>query len=130
MRATTCGRQRLQSPDRNRSSRRSHQPPRSIGTNRVIATGGFHSPPTFNSKECIMPNSSPVNPFYIPVNSPASGFRQPVLATAVYAKLPAAPRTASPVPHLTSLYHFSRAGEYGNRNYPGNRSEERRVGKE
>jgi hypothetical protein len=67
-----------------------------------------------------MPNSSPVNPFYTPVNSPTSGFRQPVLSTAVYAKLPAAPRTASPVPHLTSLYHFSRAGDYGNRNYPGN----------
>lgn len=38
----------------------------------------------------------------------------------VYAKLPRAPRNASPVPHLTSLYHFDRAGEYGNRRYPGN----------
>jgi hypothetical protein len=38
----------------------------------------------------------------------------------VYAKLPRAPITASPVPHLTSLYHFSRAGEYGDRNWPGN----------
>lgn len=38
----------------------------------------------------------------------------------VYAKLPSAPRNASPVPHLTSLYHFSRAGDYGNRLYPGN----------
>lgn len=38
----------------------------------------------------------------------------------VYAKLPIAPVTASPVPHLTSLYHFGRAGEYGNRSYPGN----------
>ena len=38
----------------------------------------------------------------------------------VYAKLPLAPKTASPVPHLTSLYHFSRAGEYGDRSYPGN----------
>ena len=37
-----------------------------------------------------------------------------------YAKLPLAPRNASPVPHLTSLYHFSRAGEYGDRSYPGN----------
>ena len=27
---------------------------------------------------------------------------------------------ASPVPHLTSLYHFHRAGEYGDRSYPGN----------
>jgi hypothetical protein len=38
----------------------------------------------------------------------------------VYAKLPLAPRTASPVPHLTSLYHFDRAGQYGDRSYPGN----------
>jgi hypothetical protein len=38
----------------------------------------------------------------------------------VYAKLPLAPINGSPVPHLTSLYHFSRAGEYGDRNYPGN----------
>src|SRR3954452_15875493 len=37
-----------------------------------------------------------------------------------YAKLPRAPRNASPVPHLTSLYHFNRAGEYGDRRYPGN----------
>ena len=39
---------------------------------------------------------------------------------AVYARLPLAPRNASPVPHLTSLYHFDRAGEYGDRTYPGN----------
>jgi hypothetical protein len=39
---------------------------------------------------------------------------------AVYAKLPLAPINGSPVPHLTSLYHFSRAGEYGDRSYPGN----------
>jgi hypothetical protein len=38
----------------------------------------------------------------------------------VYARLPRAPKTASPVPHLTSLYHFHRAGEYGNRKWPGN----------
>src|SRR5271166_840694 len=38
----------------------------------------------------------------------------------VYARLPRAPKNASPVPHLTSLYHFSRAGEYGDRRYPGN----------
>lgn len=37
-----------------------------------------------------------------------------------YARLPRAPRNASPVPHLTSLYHFHRAGEYGDRSYPGN----------
>src|ERR1700675_5052285 len=38
----------------------------------------------------------------------------------VYARLPLAPRNASPVPHLTSLYHFHQAGEYGDRSYPGN----------
>jgi hypothetical protein len=38
----------------------------------------------------------------------------------VYARLPLTPRNASPVPHLTSLYHFHRAGEYGDRSYPGN----------
>lgn len=37
-----------------------------------------------------------------------------------YARLPLAPRNSSPVPHLTSLYHFHRAGEYGDRSYPGN----------
>jgi len=37
-----------------------------------------------------------------------------------YAKLPLAPRNASPVPHLTSLYHFESSGEYGDRSYPGN----------
>jgi hypothetical protein len=38
----------------------------------------------------------------------------------VYARLPRAPITGSPVPHLTSLYHFDRAGEYGSRKWPGN----------
>jgi hypothetical protein len=38
----------------------------------------------------------------------------------VYARLPLAPVNASPVPHLTSLYHFHRAGDYGDRSYPGN----------
>ncbi len=38
----------------------------------------------------------------------------------VYARLPRAPKTGSPVPHLTSLYHFHRAGEYGDRKWPGN----------
>lgn len=37
-----------------------------------------------------------------------------------YAKLPEAPITTSPVPRLTSLYHFDAAGEYGDRKYPGN----------
>ena len=38
----------------------------------------------------------------------------------VYAKLPRAPRNASPVPHLTSLYHNAEPGPYGDRSYPGN----------
>jgi len=37
-----------------------------------------------------------------------------------FAKLPTAPVNASPVPWLTSLYHFERAGDYGDRRYPGN----------
>jgi hypothetical protein len=61
-----------------------------------------------------------INPFYAsrrlqpPSTSPAAPDRP------IYAKLPLAPRNASPVPHLTSLYHFHRAGEYGDRSYPGN----------
>ncbi|HEV3005853.1 MAG TPA: hypothetical protein VGX78_15410 [Pirellulales bacterium] len=65
--------------------------------------------------------ASPVNPFYaarlarraVPPR-PAETYRP------VYAKLPRAPRNGSPVPHLTSLYHFDRAGEYGDRGYAGN----------
>jgi len=37
-----------------------------------------------------------------------------------YALLPKPPINQSPVPHLTSLYHFHQAGPYGNRSYPGN----------
>ena len=63
-------------------------------------------------------SATAANPFY------TARFKQPTKpvanATPVYVKLPQAPVTTSPVPHLTSLYHFSRAGEYGDRNYPGN----------
>lgn len=63
----------------------------------------------------------PANPFYAarnrPTRPPAPGER-PVPAR--YARLPRAPVTASPVPHLTSLYHFDRAGDYGDRRWPGN----------
>jgi hypothetical protein len=60
-----------------------------------------------------------INPFY------ASRFRImptiPQSSTSIqYARLPLAPINGSPVPHLTSLYHFSRAGNYGDRSYPGN----------
>jgi hypothetical protein len=60
-----------------------------------------------------------INPFYarrLKRSAPLAEARN----RPVYARLPLAPRNASPVPHLTSLYHFHRAGEYGNRSYPGN----------
>ena len=66
-----------------------------------------------------MPYFSSVNPFYCAERS-SSPSRQLLQSTAQYARLPVAPRNASPVPHLTSLYHYSRAGEYGSRSYPGN----------
>src|SRR5580700_8544965 len=65
-----------------------------------------------------------VNPFYA---ARQNGHRSEQQASTpgaktlpVYAKLPTAPRNSSPVPHLTSLYHFDTAGEYGDRSYPGN----------
>ncbi|QVL31638.1 hypothetical protein KIH39_22770 [Telmatocola sphagniphila] len=65
-------------------------------------------------------NSSPtlINPFYAARNQ-RTGVPSPSLEP-IYARLPRAPRNASPVPHLTSLYHFHRAGEYGDRQWPGN----------
>ncbi len=58
-----------------------------------------------------------VNPFYAArAVQPKQSAPQPVR----YAKLPLAPVTASPVPHLTSLYHFARGGDYGCYSYPGN----------
>ena len=60
-----------------------------------------------------------INPFYLPRQkrdaNPKGASDRPV-----YARLPRAPINASPVPHLTSLYHFHRAGEYGDRKWPGN----------
>lgn len=58
--------------------------------------------------------ASAINPFYAPRSNLVR------VDHPVYARLPSAPRNASPVPHLTSLYHFHRAGEYGDRRYPGN----------
>jgi hypothetical protein len=66
----------------------------------------------------MMPSIQSVNPFYSARRQ--SRTTPPRIPQPVYAKLPLAPLNASPVPHLTSLYHFSRAGEYGNRSYPGN----------
>jgi hypothetical protein len=64
--------------------------------------------------------SNSINPFYLTAvsrtePSPGREYRSPV-----YARLPLAPRNASTVPHLTSLYHFNRTSEYGQRSYPGN----------
>jgi len=61
-----------------------------------------------------------VNPFYAARADRSRTERKPDPENPVYVRLPRAPRNASPVPHLTSLYHFSRAGEYGDRSYPGN----------
>ena len=62
-----------------------------------------------------------INPFYAAHQSRAVvPSHQADAERAVYARLPKAPRTGSPVPHLTSLYHFHRAGEYGDRSWPGN----------
>src|SRR5271166_4453639 len=60
-----------------------------------------------------------VNPFYA-ARILRAATAAPESRQAVYAKLPQAPRTASPVPGLTSLYHNAEAGDYGNRGYPGN----------
>ena len=60
------------------------------------------------------------NPFYASRIERAVPTRPAEAVGVVYARLPQAPITGSPVPHLTSLYHFHRAGEYGDRSYPGN----------
>jgi SAM-dependent methyltransferase len=64
--------------------------------------------------------STTVNPFYAARLNLRVANRQSDRQLPVYAKLPQAPINASPVPHLTSLYHNARAGEYGDRRYPGN----------
>src|ERR1700722_11622998 len=61
-----------------------------------------------------------IDPFYAACLSIAASPARAEPPKPVYARLPRAPVTASPVPHLTSLYHFHRAGEYGNRGYAGN----------
>ena len=64
--------------------------------------------------------SSPINPRYTACTRLVQAEISAPQEIQRYAKLPLAPRNASPVPHLTSLYHFDRAGEYGDRKYPGN----------
>jgi hypothetical protein len=63
--------------------------------------------------------SSTANPFYAARLKQVATLQE-AHHRPVYARLPLAPRNASPVPHLTSLYHFHRAGEYGDRSYLGN----------
>lgn len=67
--------------------------------------------------------STRINPFFAARTTRAGSSlaqSQHEDARPVYARLPQAPRNASPVPHLTSLYHFRRAGDYGDRKWPGN----------
>lgn len=66
-----------------------------------------------------MKQPTSINPFYAARMQPRVETR-PRKTTLEYARLPVVPRNGSPVPHLTSLYHFHRAGEYGDRKYPGN----------
>ena len=64
--------------------------------------------------------STRINPFFAARKSRATLNLSNDHHKPVYAKLPQAPINSSPVPHLTSLYHNARAGEYGDRRYPGN----------
>jgi hypothetical protein len=71
----------------------------------------------------MIPTLEAIDPFYAACLKLAPSplpERRPEAEQPVYAKLPRAPKTGSPVPHLTSLYHYHRAGEYGDRSYPGN----------
>ena len=61
-----------------------------------------------------------INPFFAARTQRAVTHRQKAPELAVYARLPRAPVTGSPVPHLTSLYHFDQAGNFGDRRWPGN----------
>lgn len=66
-------------------------------------------------------NTNPsINPFFAARTKQVAAAPFATSPKAVYAKLPLAPLNASPVPHLTSLYHNPRTGEYGSRAYPGN----------
>jgi hypothetical protein len=72
-----------------------------------------------------MIHSTPIiNPFFATRLRRTASSHQPQPSRqqdrVLYARLPRAPQNASPVPHLTSLYHFHRAGEYGDRKWPGN----------
>lgn len=60
------------------------------------------------------------NPFYAARTQRAAPVPKEPFQQPVYAKLPRAPINGSPVPHLTSLYHSTEAGNYGSRKWPGN----------
>lgn len=62
----------------------------------------------------------PINPFYAARQAGRSAAVAPEPRRPIYAKLPLAPITGSPVPELTSLYHNPEPGPYGDRGYPGN----------
>jgi len=65
-----------------------------------------------------MQSLAAIDPFYAACLSLAASSVQAEPSKPIYARLPLAPVTASPVPHLTSLYHFHRAGDYGDRKWP------------
>jgi len=61
-----------------------------------------------------------IDPFYAACLSMSASTAHPEPSKPFYAKLPQAPKNASPVPHLTSLYHAADEAKYGDRSYPGN----------
>lgn len=60
-----------------------------------------------------------LNPFLSVAHLPGAVSR-PKPTRPLMARLPVAPKNASPVPHLTSLYHNDDPGPWGDRRYPGN----------
>lgn len=62
-----------------------------------------------------------LNPYLTAAPAPGVAvFPAPARRTTVFAKLPQAPVTCSPVPELTSLWHDDAPGRWGSRAYPGN----------
>ncbi len=61
-----------------------------------------------------------INPFYASRMQHSVRNSRATSCRPVYARLPIAPITGSPVPRLTSLYHFDSRRDHGNRAYPGN----------
>lgn len=66
------------------------------------------------------PTSYVANPFFASRGIKRGATRNEACDQPVYARLPSAPRNTSPVPHLTSLYHFDSSKDHGNRRFPGN----------